>query len=457
MAAVTSETPELSRFGDFMRAQEVLRAECARPESLVQAIMGESAERTPWRELPTFAKQTLIDDQRRSPPFGRRLRVSPEDLALIVESSGTAYSEPEVHYLSQHDLERVTDAMSSANQRLGITADDVVGLTLPVGMAGGGIKMFFALAAIGCKVLRLGNLSTEDKIEAIRRYGASVLVATPAYVDRCAHVAQSMGIDPASLPIERLLVATQSVSTPWVLRAQDVWAAKAFEWYGTSAGAAAFSCAEGMLSGDGQRGTLHWDPSFQLLEVVHPDGEWVEHDEVGELIVTPLAVEAEGLVRLSTGDAARYVAPGSCPCGLPFPGLRSGTIHRTDRAFNVKGVNLDPAVIDRTLLFSDDVLDYSARLFVDDQGRERVSVRVWSPVRDAARSGLRELLERTMHELSGLHIEVEIRDPQGMAQERQLRGEGIRHAQWVDERPHIGFDAVAEVTRNVGQPEASDR
>ena len=109
-------------------------------------------------------------------------------------------------------------------------------MTFPVGMSGGGVKHVDAYIGIGAKVLRIANLSTRAKLDAMAYYGATVLIGTPFYIDRLGAVAAEAGIDLGELKIRRIMVATQSVTVDWVKSTERKWGAKLHEWYGTSAG-----------------------------------------------------------------------------------------------------------------------------------------------------------------------------------------------------------------------------
>jgi phenylacetate-CoA ligase len=314
---------------------------------------------------------------------------------------------------------------------LGIGAQDLVALTLPVGMAGGGVKLMQACEALGAAVLRVGSLPTRKKVEAMRHYRTSALIATPAYVDRLGQAAEESGILPRDLGVRRILVATQSVTTDWIESTQEAWGASLFEWYGTSSGLAAFSCRAGMLASSGRRGTLHWNPVFAFQEVVdRKGGGWIEGGQRGELIGTPLQVEAEALLRIQSGDEVEFRPPGSCACGSEWPGIESGTVRRLDDMLKVKGVNLVPASVEAVLFGLDGVRDYRARVFQDRARREVVRVEVLAP---AAAPGLALRLQERLTEATGLSFDVALLDDDARWT-ADTPGEVVKVRRWIDER-----------------------
>jgi phenylacetate-CoA ligase len=307
----------------------------------------------------------------------------------------------------------------------------VVAICFPIGMAGGGIRHMLAYSELGATVLRVGGLSSERKVEALRHYRASTLVATPAYVDHLGVVARESGCEPSRIGIRRIVVATQSVSTQWVRSTEELWGARLYEWYGTSAGIAAFACERGMLDGQ-TRGTLHWNPEISVQEVVDPaSGRHVADGERGEMVGTPLINEAEPLFRIATGDEVRFRAPGSCACGSPWPGIESGTVRRLDTMFKVKGVNLWPSSIDAVVLSRDEVLDYRARIWQDERGRERLGLELLAAA--GAADALVEPLAARLREESGLSFEIAVIDERE-AWSQETAGEAGKAKRWVDER-----------------------
>lgn len=383
-----------------------------------------------WLDLIPVTKQDIVEDQAREPPYGQRRCVAVDRIGLVLESSGSTGKGREVHYLSRGDVGRTAEAWAEYLMRIGVTATDVVALCFPIGMAGGGIRHMLAYSEVGAKVLRVGALPTERKVEAIRYYGATTLVATPAYVDRLAVASAELGHKPGDLPVRRIVVATQSVSIDWVRATEDLWGARLYEWYGTSAGIFAFACARGMADGAG-RGTLHWNPQITVQEVLDPDSRRpVDDGERGELVGSSLINEAEPLFRIATGDLVRYRAPGSCACNSAWPGIESGTVRRLDQMFKVKGVNLSPAVVDALVLGRDEVLDYRVRIWQDSSKREQLAIELLT------RSGGDDLAVQVATQLrrdTGLSFVVTVTG-QRSGWSLQTGGEAGKASRWVDER-----------------------
>jgi len=385
-----------------------------------------------WRRLRPIDKQDLVADQERAPPFGLRRCVPEQDISLVVESSGSTGKGQEVHYLTRPDLERSSAQWAAYLRGMSVGADDVVALTFPIGMAGGGVRHWYAHVEAGARVLRVGGLSSEGKLKAIRYYGATTLVATPAYVDRLGPLCTESGVEPRDLGLRRIVVATQSLTADWVVETERLWGARLYEWYGTSAGVAAFCCERGILDADGRRGTLHWNPAVAAQEVVDPaTGEYVADGERGELIATPLLNTAEPVFRIKTGDEVSFRAPGSCPCGSSSPGIESGTVRRLDAMFKIKGINVWPAHVEASVLELPDVLDYRVRIWQDEAKRERVRLELLA--RPGVGDGLDDRVAALLRRETGIAFEVAAR-PDRSEWSQATGGEAGKARRWVDER-----------------------
>ena len=432
--------PVLNSFGNWQRAaQGLLRV--SRRNPFVRRQLDRSgltadviaSDPAVWARLAFVTKDDLMEDQRLERPFGTRCTTPLKDLAIVVESSGTTAAGKEVHFINRRDYARTLRTWGNSLQRMGITSSDIVALTFPVGMSGGGVKHADAYSRVGAKVLRVANLSTRAKLDAMANYKTTVLVATPFYVDRLAATADEAGIDLHGLSVRRIVVATQSVTREWVQVTEEKWGAKLHEWYGTAAGIIAFSCEHGMLNARGERGTLHWDPEFAFNEVLDVGtGAWVQGAGRGELIGTPLVSAAEPLFRIRTRDEVTFHPPGTCPCGCDWPGIESGTVRRLDGVFKIKGVNVWPAQVEATLYRHSNIRDYRVRLALDAKARETIRLDLLLQAGESLGFRCDDLAER-LREETGIGFDITVSDDPSQWL-HETTGEAAKTRRWVDER-----------------------
>lgn len=410
------------------RTSSFVAAQIARSTASLTELRDDPAG---WSRLAPTTKEDVLADQMARPPYGMRRCLPVKSIDLIVESSGTSGGSKEVHYVGRRDMARIRRCWAGYMRRLGISSADVVAFTFPIGMSGGGIKHARAYEELGAKLLRIAQLSTEAKLSAMAYFRSTVLVATPAYLERLTFAARKTGKNLHDLGVRKALTATQSVTTEWVRDIQETTGMKLYEWYGTSSGLAAFSCSEGMVNSRSERGTLHWAPNSTLLEVVDSKtGRWVGDGEQGEAVGTPLFSHAEGIFRFRTGDEVTYVAPGACLCGSSDPGIQSGTIRRLDDMFKVKGINVWSSECEAVIFGFGQVADYRVRIRLDGERRERISLEVRASV---ATDELARGLEAALQRHTGVRFEVLVKDPR-VDWEQSTSGEAGKVKRWIDER-----------------------
>ncbi len=351
--------------------------------------------------FPTTTKADVLADLAANPPYGSRLRVAPEEVRQIVTTSGTSGAGEEVYPLDADDEQLVYAMAARGFGWAGVTAGSVVLNTLPLTTAAAGQWYYHALRLLGATVLEVGTYSTERKLEYLSRFGAETLVGTPSYVLRLALDARRAGVDPASLPVERVVVAGESWSEDWMRRLEREWGARVFEQYGSTQRAMAWACPAGAVTARG-RGVLHALSDHGVYEVIDPDTGKTVAEGPGELVVTPFASSASPLVRFATGDRVTVVP--SCPCGRPGPLLAAGTVDRYDFMVKVRGVNLWPEALDTAVFGVGSVRDYEARVETDPEGREllRVDLELTGEDADAA-----ERVAHAVRQVTGLGATVQ--------------------------------------------------
>jgi phenylacetate-CoA ligase len=361
------------------------------------------------RALPVVRKADLLQDSAETPPFGRRLSTSPKDIVNIVESSGTSAAGKEVQALTAAEFEAVL-----ASERVGFVwsgagEGTVVALHVPVAMTAAGYWWTLALYGLGCNTLRLGGMSTRQRLSYMKSYGVEQMMIGSHYLQRMTYLARAYGYDLRRdfAALQVIFVGGGGWSTETALRWADEWGVVLHEQYGSSQRCIAWTCERGVLDGS-RRGVIHFLPQHYVAEVIDPDsGEQVGEGEEGEIVLTLLGKRAMPLVRYGTGDRAIRRSGSSCPCGRAFDGIEAGSLGRFDDMLRVRDRNLWPEEVDRLVLGQPEVLDYAAATWVDDEAQVQLSMRVvMEPAAEKRAAQLGEELVIALRETTGLRFEV---------------------------------------------------
>lgn len=367
-----------------------------------------------YRALGVTTKQDVVEDCADHPPYGSRTVVDTADIRMVVHTSGTSGQGMAVYALDSADLEAIVRTEAVGFLWAGIREGTGVLLTLPIGMTAAGLWYSSALRAIGANVFSVGPYPTERKVELLRQFQPEVVVGTPTYLQRLAVACEDAGLPPETSSVKTLIVAGQAFSLPWALAIETRWGATLYEQYGCTERAIAWTCPGGVTKGD-SLGVLHFPPEAGYYEVVDPDSsEPVGHGEVGELVITPFGADASPLIRYATGDRVRWMAPGACPCGRPLAGIAAGEVERYDDMMKIRGVNVWPASFDRAVFAVETVSDYRGRVWVDDDGNERVEIRAEG---EGDHDALAEAVSASVHRVAGLRVEVKIEPAGTLARE----------------------------------------
>jgi phenylacetate-CoA ligase len=367
-----------------------------------------------YRSLGTTTKEDVVADGNRHPPYGSRTIAQPQDIRMMVHTSGTSGKGMAVYALNAGDVEAIVRTEAVGFLWAGIGEGTRVLLTLPIGMTAAGLWYSAALRAIGANLLSVGPYSTERKVELLQQFEAEVVIGTPTYVQRLAVACEDSGIAAEKTPVRTLIVAGQPFSLPWAQAMEARWGATLFEQYGCTEQAIAWTCPGGVIKA-ARLGVLHFPPESGYYEVIDRDsGERVGHGETGELVITPFGAEASPLVRYATGDRVRWMAPGTCPCGRPLAGIAAGEVERYDDMMKIRGVNVWPATFDQAVFSVESVTDYRGTVRIDDDGNERIEIRAEG---GGDPGGLAEALSATIRRVTGLGAEVRIEPPGTLARE----------------------------------------
>jgi phenylacetate-CoA ligase len=287
-------------------------------------------------ELNDVAKLPFTCSRDLSDAYPYDLFAVPLREVVRVHSSSGA-TKPVVVGYTRQDLKHWSELVARVLTAGGVTADDVVQITLNYGLLTGGLGLHYGAELIGASVLPTSVGRTERQVKIMQDYRTTALVATPSYALVIADRMENMRVDAKTLTLKFAMLAGE----PWSEEMREEIEArlyvKATDNYGLSE-----------IMGPGVAGEclhqvgMHLNQDHFFFEVVDPQtGKNLQAGEVGELIITTLTKEAFPLIRFRTGDlcSLRY---DPCECGRSLARM-SRVMGRTDQVIIVKGMNIIPS------------------------------------------------------------------------------------------------------------------
>lgn len=301
-----------------------------------------------------------LDDLRRIPPTtkddlrggypGGFIAVPEEELVRLHVSSGTTGT-PVAVYHTREDLEEWADLMARCMFMVGIRPHDVFQNIAGYGLFTGGLGIHSGAERLGCLTIPAGTGNTRRQIRLMKDFKTTAIHIIPSYALYLANALQEEGYDPRALSLRIALVGAEPHTDAARRRIEELFNVRAYNSYGLSemnGPGVAFECQE-------QNGLHIWEDAY-LVEILDPDSDDpVPDGEVGELVITTLMRRGMPLLRYRTRDLTRFL-PGPCPCGRAH--RRLDRIHgRTDDMIILKGVNMYPMQVEKTLMAFPEVAD----------------------------------------------------------------------------------------------------
>ena len=197
----------------------------------------------------------------------------------------------------------------------------------------------YASEKLGCELIPGGALDTKGRIHKIIETRANGMMNTPTYGLHIAEEAKAMGIDPASLGIERMLCAGEPMPAATRKRLEDLFHCHVFDHIGGTepcAWAGMCEAKEGM----------HIIEPFFIVEILDRETlqREVEEGQMGVVVVTPLGRRSFPLIRFNTKD---LVIKGNetCSCGRTSKKIRE-VVGRMDDLRKIRGVLFSPKTVE---------------------------------------------------------------------------------------------------------------
>src|SRR5271170_7797301 len=320
--------------------------------------------------FPTSNKADFLADQLAHPPFGARLGIPRDQVALVNMTGGTSGQGQEIYGRSQRDVHMQGYLHALPWFLAGLRPGDMAVNCVPAGgLTTGGWGPGEGLRIVGATAFHVGGtLSTDAKIDLMQRIGeVNFIYASTNYLHTLTEAMLRRGLEPkrAFTTLRTLFIAAEGYPLEWAERVESLWGCRLQEGYGSTqcAGFGASTCADGVMSPAGGRGLMHlfeWETLFEVLDPVtlRPVGS----GETGELVVTNLSIEGSPVIRFRTGDAARYVSHRDTGSGRAWDAIECGTIGRFDDMLKIRGNNVWPSAIDSAVFAYREVAEYAVRV-----------------------------------------------------------------------------------------------
>ncbi len=257
----------------------------------------------------------------------------------MVLSSGTT-GKPTTMMYTESDLQRLAYNEKISFESCGLTKDDVVLLTCTMDRCFiAGLAYFSGVRRLGAAAIRNGLSGFESHLDIIQRLKPTAMVGVPTFLLKLGHFLKSRDIDPRSTGIRRLICIGEPIRgrTLAFLRVGEeleaVWGAKIYSTYASSETITSFcECTA-------QRGG-HLHPDLAIVEIVDEQGAVLPPGELGEVVVTPLAIEGMPLLRFRTGDIS-FLLDEPCICGR-FSTRLGPIVGRKKQMIKFRGTTLYP-------------------------------------------------------------------------------------------------------------------
>ena len=138
--------------------------------------------------LPFTQKTDLRDNY----PFGL-FAASRDEIVRLHASSGTT-GKPITACYTRADLDNWAEMVARLCVAGGASDEDIAQISFGYGLFTGALGLHYGLERLGATVVPISSGNTERQIMLMRDFGATVLIATPAYAMYMAETAERMGL-----------------------------------------------------------------------------------------------------------------------------------------------------------------------------------------------------------------------------------------------------------------------
>jgi phenylacetate-CoA ligase len=306
------------------------------------------------RNWPVVTKQEMMEDALAHPPYGTYSTCGEAEWAdrgwMLFSSSGST-GVPRVFRYTHFDRrfwqQANARALHSGGLRRGDSAKPMVGFGPHVFAWG----VQYTLQSMNLPVIPAGGMDGKARAALIERFRPSTLVCTPSYALYLGRVMQDLGMDPAQSSVRWLLTGGEPFSgvAGTMERLQDLWGARAVEFYGcteASPHCGGYSCPEYQ---SGEQNFIHLMEDIQVWETVDPDTlEPSAPGTKGISVCSNLTSESSAQLRFLVGDYTT-LSTQPCACGRNHVKALGCMTGRADDLINLRGIKFFPVQVEEAV------------------------------------------------------------------------------------------------------------
>ncbi|MGI9480683.1 MAG: phenylacetate--CoA ligase family protein [Hyphomicrobiaceae bacterium] len=325
-------------------------------------------------KLPSFSKSDLMASVEAHPPYGdfHGIDGAVGRRSVVLHTTSGTTGAPQPLFFGAWDREVQNALLARAYLFQGMTENDVVHSIYGFGMVNGGHYIREAILHFtGAMLLPAGTgleTRSEQQVDLMQRFGATVIVGFADYILKLAAVAREKGLEPGrDIPVRMISGHLSSDGHEAMAKAWP--GAAVYDWYGVG--------DTGIIAAEGpdHDGLYIWEDAH-LVEILDRDTlAMLDDGETGNICVTTLFKNTiYPIIRFNTNDVST-VLPGRGGIGVNFRRL-AGFQGRSDNMVKLRGINVYPTGIGAILNEIDGLNgEYVCRL-VERRGRDELIVMV---------------------------------------------------------------------------------
>lgn len=323
-------------------------------------------------DLQKIPVTTKDDIQKHNEDF---ICVPKSEIIDYVTTSGTL-GDPVTFVLTDKDLERLAYNEAISFATCGVKKEDVLQLMTTMDrrfMAG--LAYFLGARKLGSGIIRVGSGIPELQWDSILKFKPTYLITVPSFLLKLIEYAEQHEINLEKASVKAAICIGEPIReqdfSPNVLakKIKKDWNIELYSTYASTEMSTAFNECEFHNGG-------HHHPELIIAEILGEDDKPVAEDEVGELTITTLGVEAMPLLRFKTGDMLQAYT-NSCQCGRNT--MRLGpVVGRKKQMIKYKGTTLYPPAMYNILNDFSSIETYVIEIYHNELGTDEILIKIAS-------------------------------------------------------------------------------